>query len=161
MLTGSVHVEQRAQASESYREKNRGVKKSVRKDKRDYTDSLAREAQTAAEKGDTRSVYQITKQLAGGFASRATVVKDKTGSVLMKEEEQLKMWAEHYTEQSRPRGGRWHRGHGLQHRDEPRMNNTSRNREGNQTDEGKQSTWQRQTISRHVEGRFSNKCKDP
>ena len=96
MLTGSE--EQRAQASETYREKNRDVKKSVRKDKRDYTDSLAREAQTAAEKGDTRTVYKITKQLTGGFTNRTTVVKDKDGNVLMKEEELLKRWAEHYTE---------------------------------------------------------------
>ena len=91
-------VEQRAQASETCREKNTEAKKSVRKDKRDYTDSQAREEQTAAEKGDTRIVYTITKQLTGRFTNRATVLKHKDGIVLMKEEGQLKRWAEHYKE---------------------------------------------------------------
>ena len=96
MLSGTA--QQRTQASETYQEKNKEVKKSVRKDKRDYTDSLAREAQTAAEKGDTRTVYKITKQLTGGFINKTTVVKDKNGNVLMKEEDQLERWAEHYKE---------------------------------------------------------------
>ena len=74
------------------------MKKSVRKDKRDYTDSLAREAQIAVEKGDTRTVYKITKQLTGGFINKTTVVKVKNGNVLMKEEDQLERWAEHYKE---------------------------------------------------------------
>ena len=96
MLSGTA--EQKAQASEIYREKNREVKKKVRKDKRDYTYSLAREAQTAAEKGDTRTVYKITKRLTGGLINKTTTVKDKNGNVLMKEENQLERWAEHIKE---------------------------------------------------------------
>ena len=96
MLSGTA--EQRARASEIYREKNKEVKKSARKDKRDYTYNLAREAQTAAEKGDTRTVYKITKQLTGGFINKTTAVKDKNGNVLMKEEDQLERWAEHIKE---------------------------------------------------------------
>ncbi|XP_039403554.1 uncharacterized protein LOC120409474, partial [Mauremys reevesii] len=46
MLTGSG--EQQKAANEEYREKNKAVKRSVRKDKRDYITSLSREAQSAA-----------------------------------------------------------------------------------------------------------------
>ena len=96
MLGGSK--EDKATAAETYREKNVAVKKSARRDKREYTDSLAREAQSAAERGDTRTVYKITKTLTGGFTSKSTVVKDKEGKVLMKEDDQLNRWAEHFKE---------------------------------------------------------------
>ena len=96
MLVGSE--EDRAAAAARYREKNIAVKKSARKDKRDYTENLAKEAQSAAERGDTRTVYKITKTLSGGFTSKTTVVKDKEDKVLMKEEDQLNRWAEHFKE---------------------------------------------------------------
>ena len=96
MLTGSEAV--RKTASEAYRVKDKAVKKSARKDKRDYTDSLATEAQTAAEKGDTRTVYRITKSLSGGSSRKTTAVKDKNGEMLMKDEDQLNRWAEHFKE---------------------------------------------------------------
>ena len=61
-------------AAETYRKKNVAVKKSIRKDKRGYMDSLAEEAQSAAERGDTRTVYKITRTLTGGFSSKTTIV---------------------------------------------------------------------------------------
>ena len=64
----------------------------------DFMDNLATEAQEAAEKGDTRTVYRITKTLTGGFANKTTTVKDRNGQVLMKSEEQLRRWAEHFKE---------------------------------------------------------------
>ena len=89
---------EKAAATDNYREKNRAVKRSARNDKREYMDSLATEAQTAADKGDTRTVYKITKTLTGGFTNKTTVVKDKNGQVLMREEDQLNRWAEHFKE---------------------------------------------------------------
>ena len=94
MLNGTE--DQKAAAIEAYRERNREVKRSSRRDKREYTNSLAAEAQSAAERGDTRTVYKITKTLTGGFTSKTTVVKDKDGKVLTKEQDQLDRWAEHF-----------------------------------------------------------------
>ena len=91
MLNGTE--DQKAAAVEAYRERNREVKRSSRRDKREYTNSLAAEAQSAAERGDTRTVYKITKTLTGGFTSKTTVVKDKDGKVLTKEQDQLDRWA--------------------------------------------------------------------
>ena len=56
------------------------------------------EAKSSAERGDTRTVYKITKTLTGGFTSKTTVVKDKDGKVLTKEQDQLYRWAEHFRE---------------------------------------------------------------
>ena len=96
MLTGNQ--EERAEAAESYKEKDKAVKRGARQDKRNYVDSLAAEAQAAAEVGDTRTVYKITKRLTGGFTSKTTAVRDREGKVLMKTEDQLHRWAEHFKE---------------------------------------------------------------
>ena len=64
MLTGSE--EDRADAAELYREKDKAVKRGARHDKRDFMDNLATEAQEAAEKGDSRTVYRVTKTMTGG-----------------------------------------------------------------------------------------------
>ena len=96
MLNGTE--DQKAAAVEAYREGNREVKRSSRRDKREYTNSLAAEAQSAAERGDTRTVYKIINTLTGGFTSKTTVVKDKYRKVLTKEQDQLDRWAEHFRE---------------------------------------------------------------
>ncbi|XP_078581995.1 uncharacterized protein LOC144865280 [Branchiostoma floridae x Branchiostoma japonicum] len=96
MLNGSER--QRAAAAKTYQAKNKEVKRSARRDKRVYMDSLATEAQQAAEKGDTRTVYKITKQLSGDLKNRAAAVKDKNGKVLMEGKDQLDRWAEHFRE---------------------------------------------------------------
>jgi len=90
--------ESREQLSQEYKAKNSEVKKSSRRDKRTYIDNLAKEAQEAADKGDTRTVYKITKSLTGGFTNTSTIVKDKNGNTLTKEEDQLDRWAEHFQE---------------------------------------------------------------
>ena len=96
MLTGNQ--EERTEAAEIYKEKDQAVKRGARQDKRNYMDGLATEAQAAAEMGDTRTVYRITKSLTGGFTSKTTAVRDRNGKVLMKTEDQLHRWAEHFKE---------------------------------------------------------------
>ena len=98
MMNGTE--DQKAEAVEVYRERNREVKRSSRRHTREYTNSLAAEAQSAAERGNTRTVYKITKTLTGGFTSKTTVVKDKDRKVLTKEQDQLDRWAEHFRETS-------------------------------------------------------------
>ena len=79
MITGCP--EERALAAVSLKEKHRAVRISTWKDKRNYTESLARETQYAAERSDSRTVYKITKALTGGFVNSTTVVKDKNGHI--------------------------------------------------------------------------------
>ena len=46
---------------------DREVKRSIKKDKRDYIDDLARQAETAAGQGNLRDPYLVTKKLTGKF----------------------------------------------------------------------------------------------
>ena len=74
------------------------MNRSSRRNKREYTKNLAAEAQSAAEIGDTRTADKITKTLTEGFTSKTTVVKDKHGKVLTKEQNQLDEWEEQFRE---------------------------------------------------------------
>ena len=46
---------------------DREVKRSIKKDKRDYIDDLARQAEIAARQGNLRDLYLVTKKLMGKF----------------------------------------------------------------------------------------------
>ncbi|XP_068739101.1 uncharacterized protein [Montipora capricornis] len=83
---------------EKYRTLDKEVKKSARQDKRRFVEDLCKEAQDAAARRDTRTVYKIAKVLTGSFTNRSSVVKNKQGNVLSKEEELMTRWAEHFQE---------------------------------------------------------------
>nr|KAG5707370.1 hypothetical protein BaRGS_005337 [Batillaria attramentaria] len=88
----------KAKAQEEYTAADREVKRSIRKDKRDYIDNLASQAEEAARQGNLKDLYQVTKKLAGKFQQTDKPVKNKNGHPLTTTEEQLKRWAEHFRE---------------------------------------------------------------
>ena len=88
----------KAGAQEEYTAVNREVKRSIKKDKRDYIDDLARQAETAAGQGNMKDLYLVTKKLTGKFQQTDKPVMDKNGNPLTTTNEQLKRWAEHFRE---------------------------------------------------------------
>nr|KAG5690470.1 hypothetical protein BaRGS_016470 [Batillaria attramentaria] len=88
----------KAKAQKEYTAADREVKRSTRKDKRDYIDNLANQAEEAAGQGNLKNLNQVTKKLAGKFQQTDKPVKDKNGHPLTTTEEQLKRWAEHFRE---------------------------------------------------------------
>ena len=88
--------EDRRTVMDMYREKNRAVKRSSKKDKRNYLQDKATEAQGAAAVGDSRTLYKITRELTGSWKTQNTVVRDKEGKIISKEEDQRARWAEHF-----------------------------------------------------------------
>ena len=98
LKTISGTIENRTQNNEEYRRLHNEVKRNARKDKRDYVENMATEAQVAADKGDSRTVYKIIRTLTGGIANKSSTIKDKNGRILTTEKEQLKRWAEYFEE---------------------------------------------------------------
>ena len=96
MLNNSPTRAAKAKAQEEYTAVEREVKKSIKKDKRDYIDDLARHAETAAGQGNLRDLYLVTKKLTGKFQQTDEQVKDKNGSPLITTKGWLKRWAEHF-----------------------------------------------------------------
>ncbi|KAL5013914.1 hypothetical protein ScPMuIL_008184, partial [Solemya velum] len=87
---------EKTKAQEKYTAANKEVKKSVKKDKRDYIDDLARQAEEAAGQKNLKDLYLVTKKLACKFQQTDRTIKDKKGNQLTTTEEQLKRWAEHF-----------------------------------------------------------------
>nr|KAG5706650.1 hypothetical protein BaRGS_005720 [Batillaria attramentaria] len=88
----------KAKAQEEFTAADREVKRSTRKDRRDYIDSLASQAEEAARQGNLKDLYQVTKKLTGKFQQTDKHVKDKNGHRLTTTDEQLKRWAEYFRE---------------------------------------------------------------
>ncbi|CAG2245522.1 unnamed protein product [Mytilus edulis] len=81
-----------------YSELNKEVKKKARKDKLQYIEGLANEAEEACKHGELSTVYKITKQLCGKSNNNDTPVLSKNGEVLTSESQKLERWAEHFRE---------------------------------------------------------------
>ena len=98
MLNNSRTRAAKAKAQEEYTAVDREVKRSIKKDKRDYIDDLARQAETAVGQGNLRDLYLVTKKLTGKFQQTDKPVMDKNGNPLTTTKEHLKRWAEHFRE---------------------------------------------------------------
>ena len=72
------------------------VKVIVMRDRFDFLNRKAYEAQVAAYNGDSRTAYTIVKMLAGGSASSSKSVKLSDGSVANSEHERQMRWQEHF-----------------------------------------------------------------
>lgn len=81
-----------------YKSMHKNVQRAVRRDKRRHIDLLASEAENAAQVGDTRTVYKITKQLVDRNMTVQHPVKDKNGNLLNTDEEQLARWRQHFSD---------------------------------------------------------------
>lgn len=80
----------KAQAQIDYAKANKAVKRSIKKDKKDYVSGLAAEAEQAAYNGNMKQMYDITKRLSGKFSKPERPVIDKQGK--------MKRWAQHFEE---------------------------------------------------------------
>ena len=73
-------------ARNDYREKDKEVKRSLRKDKRDWINGVAQEAEDAVNQGQMKGVYEATRKLCNEGPRKAGMVKNKEGKLLTKGE---------------------------------------------------------------------------
>lgn len=88
----------KAKAQKEYTAAEKEVKKGIKKDKKDYIDNLAKEAEEAAGQGNLKDLYMTTKKLAGKFQQTDKPVRDKNGDPITTTDDQMKRWAEHFKE---------------------------------------------------------------
>ena len=60
-----------------YREKDKEVKRSLRKDKRDWINGVVQEAEDAASQGHMRGVYEATRRICNEGPRKAGMAKNK------------------------------------------------------------------------------------
>ena len=86
-LTRSEKLKNKAR--NDYSEKDKEVKRSLRKDKRDWRNGVAQEAEDAASQGQMQGVYESTRKLYNEGPRKAGMVKNKEGKA---------RWQEHFAE---------------------------------------------------------------
>ncbi|XP_071150122.1 craniofacial development protein 2-like [Mytilus edulis] len=72
-----------------YSDKDKEVKKSMRNDKRQWTDNLIEEAEKATSNGMMKTVYEVTKTICNEQQKPPQVIKDKSGNPLSSHDEKL------------------------------------------------------------------------
>ena len=97
-LNNSRTRAEKARAQEAYREANKDARQNIKRDKKIFIDSLAAEAEEAAQRGNMKDLYDITRKLSGRFGRPERPVKDRQGNSIMGEEGQRKRWREHFEE---------------------------------------------------------------
>ena len=85
ILNGARTRQGKLEAIRYYNEKNREVKKSCRKDKRNSIESTAREAEDAAKK----TLYMTTRKLSGIRCNKNRPIRSEDRTLLIKLEDQL------------------------------------------------------------------------
>lgn len=98
MLNHSRTRAKKAEARIRYSEVNKEIKRSIRNDRRNFVEDLARQAEEASGRGDAKKLYSITRKLAGDRKIPDRPVRDKSGELLTDQEEQRKRWAHHFKE---------------------------------------------------------------
>ena len=80
-----------------HRQKAREVKTITRRDKRRFYHLKAEEAERASALGDQRTLYRLVKDLGGTYGGGTEgVIKDVHGNNIVKEEDKVKRWREHF-----------------------------------------------------------------
>ena len=96
VLNNSRTPSTKAAAHEQYTVANRAVKKSFKTDKVNFIDSLAKEDEDAAARGNMKQLYDTTRKLAGKFKQAERPIKDKNWVILTSEEDQMGRWRDHF-----------------------------------------------------------------
>ncbi|CAG4967151.1 unnamed protein product [Colias eurytheme] len=89
---------ERAVFKEDYRQLRRSIYRSTRRDRRNWANGIAEQAQTAADTGNLRDLYNATKTLSGKRGSRKRALRDKEGRLITTSERQLARWQEYFKE---------------------------------------------------------------
>ena len=88
---------QKREVQKQYSQKDKEVKKSCKRDKREFAESLAQHAEEAASKGDSKTVYDITRRLSGKRRNTDRPIRNCNGAMLTRLDDQLKEWRNHFT----------------------------------------------------------------
>ena len=83
---------------EDYRKKDQEVKRSLKRDKREWANGIAQEAENAAKLGQMKGVYDATRKLCNQPPKKIDMVRNKDGKMLTNEEEVGQRWKDHFAE---------------------------------------------------------------
>ena len=92
----SERIQQQLRAK--YMSKDKEVKKRLKSDKREWLNSLMDDAQHAADMGNMKTLYGITKTICNERTHKNTAINDKGGKTITDDSSRLARWKEHFEE---------------------------------------------------------------
>ncbi|XP_078382358.1 uncharacterized protein LOC144665054 [Oculina patagonica] len=95
-INGCKEQDRQRDLTSRYWKLNKEVRKSARKDKKEFFNALATEAETAAGQRNMNWLYEITRTMSGKKSKQTRPVKNKEGRTISTEPEQRARWAEHF-----------------------------------------------------------------
>lgn len=95
-LNNSRTRQKRTQAQDDYTKASKAVKESIKEDKTVFLNKLAEEAESAAANGHMRTVYKISKTIAGKQSKSEVPVRDVNGNTIFGKEGQMERWEDHF-----------------------------------------------------------------
>jgi predicted nucleotidyltransferase len=81
-ISTQLDLRKKAATQEEYQQAYREVKRNLNKDKRDYKESLTKEAEKSAYQVNMKELYMITKKLAGKYYRPERLVIDRQGQTI-------------------------------------------------------------------------------
>ena len=87
-----------AEGAKEYREANRRIQKAVKKAKEDWIGTQCEEIETCLNKTNSKTAYQLVKDLTSEKQGRSSTIQDKSGKCLTEEKEILSRWTEYCSE---------------------------------------------------------------
>ena len=81
-----------------YKKKDKEVKKSCKNDQRQLVEDKGREAEEAAARRDSKTLYRIVRDRTGSRNITNVSIKSRNEDVLLTEREQSSRWVEHFYE---------------------------------------------------------------
>jgi hypothetical protein len=95
-MKGRINTASSPELVQQYNLLDKQIAKSARSDKRKWVDDIADNAQQAANNGNSRELYRLTRKLSCKKYSSDHPLKDKDGNLLTMAEEQLDRWSEYF-----------------------------------------------------------------
>ena len=86
----------KAQLKQNYSDLDKEIKGLTKKDKIDYVEELASEAEEAARRQDLRTLYKITKSLNGNVRSGNCPIRDEGDKIITDDSEEVSRWQNHF-----------------------------------------------------------------
>ena len=80
----------------TYSELNKRIKQMVKKDKETYYEEKAQAAQNAADMGNMKTVYDITRELSGVSKKDVSSLKSSDGKLITEQAEIARVWTDHF-----------------------------------------------------------------
>ena len=92
----TIYVEYKVTIRKEYEQLNKQVKKTARKNTRNWMEGMAQREEEAAATNNIRELYKISDLLINQKHNNGKPLYNKEGKVLTTTEEQLKRWQEYY-----------------------------------------------------------------